>query len=286
MQYDPHEALTAPARASANPLRLVAGIVLIIAAFLALAGFYNGFVTGLFGTIADNNSPLGIVLSLSGFVCLTTALAFTLQIIHKRRLMGLIGTTDLALQQFRTCCLALLPFYAFITLLPSSEGTELSAHLPLATWLLWLPLALPALLIQISAEELIFRGYLQSQLAARFSHPLIWIGLPSALFGLIHYDPTVAGENAWMLAAWAGLFGLAAADLTARAGTLGPALALHFINNIFAFLITSPQNDFDGLALYTFPMALDDPDLPWHVFAAEMLLVLCVWLILRLKLRR
>ena len=130
-----------------------------------------------------------------------------------------------------------------------------------------------------------FRGYLQSQLAARFAHPLVWMGVPSILFGLLHYDPVLAGDNAWVLAVWAAAFGVAAADLTARAGTLGPALALHFINNLFAIFITAPERDLDGLSLYTFPLSLDEAGLALVILPLELVFTLCAWLAARLALR-
>ena len=47
------------------------------------------------------------------------------------------------------------------------------------------------------------------------------MSLPSLLFGLLHYDPLTFGPNALPLAIWSAVFGLAAADLTARAGKTG-----------------------------------------------------------------
>ncbi len=55
-----------------------------------------------------------------------------------------------------------------------------------------------ACLIQTGAEELVFRGYLQQQLAARFASPLIWMVLPALIFGAVHYDPATAGPNVWL----------------------------------------------------------------------------------------
>ena len=40
---------------------------------------------------------------------------------------------------------------------------------------------------------------------------------------MFHYSPLLAGPNAWALILWAGLFGVSAADLTARTVVLGRA---------------------------------------------------------------
>src|SRR5690606_23395048 len=120
---------------------------------------------------------------------------------------------------------------------------------PPLLWLLLLPLSLTAVLVQTSAEEILFRGYIQQQLAARFASPLIWMVAPAVIFGLLHYRPD-AGANGGLIMLWAAGFALAAADLTARAGTLGPAIALHFMSNTSALLILSAEGTLSGLALF------------------------------------
>ncbi len=289
MRYDAHKRLAAPARPSSHPLRLLTGMVLVVVFFLPMAFFYAGFVPALLNipgtTLLAGETPLAVVVLLFEFTFLLLSLGAVLRLLHRRGLASLLGPLPLAARQFLRCVAFLLPLYLLVMLIPMPEPYALSPNLSLGTWIVWLPLALPAVMVQIGAEEMAFRGYLQSQLAARFSHPVIWIGLPSALFGLVHFDPGLAGENAWLLALWAALFGAAAADLTARTGTLGPALGLHFANNLFAIVVTAPAGDLDGLALYTFPLDLSAEDLLWHVLPAELLFTLCAWLTARLALR-
>lgn len=147
-----------------------------------------------------------------------------------------------------------------------------------------MPLALPALLIQTGAEELIFRGYLQSQLAARFRSPVIWMVLPSALFAVLHFDST-AGANAWAIVGVTFLFGLVAADLTARSGSLGPAIALHMGNNISSVLFVGLPGNLSGLALFLLPVEASDPALR-ILFPVEALLLVLIWLAARVAIRR
>lgn len=290
MRYDAHETLTAPARSTSHPLRLLAGVLLLLALFLPMAFFYASFAHRVLsgqapGGLIGGHTPLAVVVLLFEFAFLIAALAIVLRAVHKRGLGSLVGPAPRAVRQFFRCLTYLLPLYLLLTLLPMPPEYALSANLSPGRWLAWLPLALPCVLIQTGAEELTFRGYLQSQLAARFRRPVIWIGLPSALFGLVHYSPALAGGNAWLLSAWAAFFGAAAADLTARTGTLGPAFSLHFVNNVFAILVTAPTGNLDGLALYTFPLALDAEDLAWYILPAEILFTLCAWLVARLALR-
>ena len=98
-------------------------------------------------------------------------------------------------------------------------------------------------------------------------------------------DSLDLGPNAWLVVAWASIFGLAAADLTARFGTLGPATALHFINNFGAILIPAPKGQFDGLALYAYPFTMEDKDAVLAMMPADLLFLVCGWLAIRLALR-
>ena len=165
-------------------------------------------------------------------------------------------------------------------------GGDFVANLPLDQWLYLLPFSLIAVLVQVSAEEIVFRGYVQQQIAARFKSPLIWMVLPSVLFALGHYLPDSAGENALLIAVWAGVFGIMMADLTARAGTLGPAIAVHLWNNVSAILIVSLPNDLSGLALYLAPFGMDDAAAMRDWLPVDFVLMFVSWLAARLALRR
>jgi membrane protease YdiL (CAAX protease family) len=159
-------------------------------------------------------------------------------------------------------------------------------NMPFGDWIWLLPVSLPLILLQTSTEEFLFRGYLQSQLAARFSSPLVLMVLPSLLFGFLHYEPATYGPNALPLAAGAAVFGLVAADVTARAGNLGPALALHFLNNVVAMSFTSMEGHWDGLALFVLPFGPENVEALRATMPLEILLILCGWLTVRIAIRR
>ena len=265
-----------------------------MALFLALSVLYGWVATALLPASAwgpdgngidDATTPWGALVNLFAFALLIMALGLTMAAMHQRRWTQAIGPFGPALAQGRRVLLVLAALYAMIALIPMPESFAIQPNLSVRTWLTFLPLALLGLLIQVSAEELIFRGYLQSQLAARFSHPLIWMVLPSALFGMLHYQPALLGDAAWLVVLWATLFGLAAADLTARSGTLGPAIALHLINNFSAILLIAPQDNFDGLALSTYPFGPDDIEILLAWMPVDMMMLLCGWLAARLALR-
>ncbi|KGM88992.1 CAAX protease self-immunity [Roseovarius mucosus DSM 17069] len=295
MRYDAHEILVGPARATAHPGRLVAGIALGVPVFVALSYGYAALLPLLFGPeawaqispgIESASNPQGVLINLFVFGLLIVALGLTLRIVHRRGLSSIIGPHALALRQFTRAMGVMLLLYGALLFLPMPEGLEPVANLPASQWLMLLPLALTGLFLQVFAEELVFRGYLQSQLAARFASPLVWMVLPSVSFAMLHYDPISFGANAWVVVAWAAAFGLAAADLTARSGTLGPATALHFINNFSAIMIAAPRGQFDGLALYAYPFTVDNADALWAMMPLDLLILICGWLAIRLSLRR
>ena len=81
------------------------------------------------------------------------------------------------------------------------------------------------------------------------------------------------------------LFGLAAADLTARTGNLGAAVGLHFANNASAVLMVGIKGNLGGLALYN--ATVDPADLAGALsyLAFDTLALLIGWVAARLILR-
>ncbi len=294
MRYAAHQRLIAPALPSAALWRLLGGCVLTTVIFLSLTGGYAALCNAVLPASAwgpDGNglveatTPWGVLVNLFLFALMIAALALVMPILHRRQLPGLFGHGVLAWRQARRAGGYILGVYVVVSLLPLPDGFAILPNVQMSIWLTFLPVTLLGLLIQVSAEEILFRGYIQSQLAARFSHPAVWMVLPSILFGLLHYQPSIMGDATWLIVIWAMLFGLAAADLTARSGTLGPAIALHLINNLSAIALVAPQGSFDGLALFTFPFGPEDTAILLQWLPVDLLVLLCSWLAARLALR-
>lgn len=231
-------------------------------------------------TVAD------MVILMTGFGAMTVALKLVLRLLHKRSLATLIGPRSEAWRQTWAVGKMCLLLTGVFFLIPLPGSGDLVQAMSLSRWIVLLPLSLVLLVIQCSAEELVFRGYLQSQLAADGMPPLVWIGVPSLLFGMLHYAPDIYGETAVWVAVWATVFGVMMADITARAGTLAPAIVIHVINNFMAMSVTGFENDLGGLALYHLPYAPNDAEVMRALLPLELLSMLCVWLIARIALRR
>ena len=339
--YRLHEVHVAPARPSSEIWRLLVGVVAIVFGFLILNLGYIEILQGLPDWAALNRelhhgtSARALWVMLLNFLPLLMMLWVVLTLLHRRSLRRMAGPWTLVRLDFRRTARLLVVLYAVVLILPAPAGMSPMQNMPFADWIWLLPVSLPLILLQTSTEEFLFRGYLQSQLAARFSSPLVWMVLPSLLFGFLHYDPATYGPNAlplaawsavfglaaadltarfssplvWMvlpsllfgflhydpatygpnalpLAAWSAVFGLAAADLTARAGNLGPALALHFLNNVVAMSFTSMEGHWDGLALFVLPFGPENVDALRATMPLEILLILCGWLTVRIAIRR
>ena len=281
----------APARKRPQLWRLLLGIGVILAVHVAWLGVLSlalfplaGF-PGLDGPEGIGASPAVMVMLLLSFAGLGLGTILAARLLHGRGAASLLGPAPLALRHFTFGAL-LIGAVNGAAMLLGMGALELKTGLAPSVWLMWLPLALIGVLIQTGAEEAVFRGYLQQQLAARFSSAFVWMVLPSLAFGFLHFEPQMMGANVWYVVAVTTLFGLMAADLTARSGSLGLAWGLHFANNVFAILIVAPQGAMSGLARWQAPFAADDTEVMPGFLLADALLLLLIWAVCRFALRR
>lgn len=290
--YAAHEGLVGDARARPELWRLAAGLGIVLVLYVTLNAVLFAFVGQLLqpdqaqGLLQGTSTSAALILLLS-FGFLTLGVAIAARQMQHRSLAAILGPRRLLLQQFWMVLRALVILGLIMAALPPyGMGETLTQNLALSTWLLLLPVSVIAVLIQTSAEEVLFRGYIQQCLAARFRSPAIWMGVPSVLFAAGHYAPGVTGENALLVAIWACIFGLLAADLTARSGTLGPAIALHFLNNAVALLFISLPETLSGLALYLLPYDMSETGSLRQWLFVDFAVMTVSWLTARLALRR
>lgn len=289
------DAFVAPARRQPQLWRLALGLVLILGVYLTWMAAIGGLVwlaSGLDGlefrlvSIGEGGDPASVLLLLLTFLGMALGAWAAARFLHGRGLKTLFGPPGRVARDFVLGLGAMLVVGGGLGLLLLPFLPPLESGAPLGVWLALLPLALAGLLIQTGAEEMVFRGYLQQQLAARFVSPMVWMLLPAVLFGLAHHAPADMGDSAWFVVAATGLFGLIAADLTARTGSIGLAWGMHFANNVLAILIVSTLGGLGGLALFRLPAEIADPALLRPLILADMALMLAVWLACRLWLRR
>jgi len=290
-RYAPQRMLSNLTDSQSRPGRLIQSIFVIEVGWILGAGLWIGLWSGVL-TPTDPTRLAAIVTLLTHGVLLAVTL-MVVRAAQQRGFWALMGPWEQATGDFIA---TLVWTGGLAVLLMLWSGVELSS-MPDATraallpWLLTLPIACAAILMQTAAEEIYFRGFIQSTLAARFSNPLIWMGLPSLFFGLLHWTAEAGPVEATQAVLITTAFGLAAADLTARTGTLGAAIALHFVYNAMLMLLSGVEGDpISGLALYLFPAEIGDEIESMPVLSVEFLLwggVLAIlWLAARNAVRR
>ena len=292
--YSAHVLHTTAAADRSELWRTLLANVAMVAVYVPLALLFNQVVSELTRyrpTFQDelmaSDTPLAMYVLLASFALISISVLAIVKFVHKRDALTVFGPTILAVPQFfRVTGILVLLGAVLMILPPYGIGGDLVPNMAVGLWALLLPLSLFAVFVQISAEEIFFRGYLQQQLGARFSSPLVWMVLPSILFGILHYQPAEAGENAVMIVVWATLFGVLMADLTARAGSIGPALAVHFLNNVTALLITSLPDSLGGLSLWHTPFGMEDEAQLRAWMPVDFAMMIVSWLAARLALRR
>ncbi|MEX0351036.1 MAG: lysostaphin resistance A-like protein [Paracoccaceae bacterium] len=290
--YAAHESLVASCRPRRAIWRILLGLVIVA---LTLFVGYSVVLRMLTATGSDElvlsfitgDTQFGMLMLLACFGFMTLGVVLAARQLQRRGLQSVTGAYPLMARQFWQVLrlLVLLTLVVFL-LPPYGFDAPLEPNLTLGAWLVLLPLALLAVLIQVSAEEILFRGYLQQSLAARFRSPLVWMFVPSILFAFGHYSPDQAGENALLVVGLTGLFGLLMADITARSGTLGPAIALHFTNNVIALLIVGFPDMLSGLALYLTPFDMSDTGALRLWLLVDLIMMVCAWLVARIAMRR
>jgi membrane protease YdiL (CAAX protease family) len=293
MREPEFEAMIGPAKLYPEIWRIVLGIVIIffcyagMAAILAVVLFKFVGPIEYFGWILRVSRPVEAVpmlMVLATFAGMLIGPVLAAGACHFRGPGTLFGPRDEFLRSFGITLAVCLPVYALMI------GVSLAFDPPVENlawevWLGWLPIALPLIVLQILAEELVFRGYLQQQLAARFRARAVWMFLPSALFASLHWNPE-AGSAIWMILAATFIFGLIAADLTEHTGSLGAAIGFHLVNNIFGILAISVSGSMTGLARWTTTYSLGDAGPLTASLGANLLFLAVVWRLLRWALDR
>lgn len=292
--YAAHILHTVVAEKRSELWRTLAGLVAMVAVYLVLAQFYQQALFALAAGQPDfldelvaGSTPTAMFALLGSFGLISASVFIVVRFLHKREALSVMGPLRLVVPQFFRVVAALVVLGVVLSVLPPyGYGAPLVPNTAVGLWALLLPLSLVAVFVQISAEEILFRGYLQQQLGARFRSAWVWMGVPSFLFAIGHYQPGEAGENAVMITVWAGVFGLLMADLTARAGTIGPALAVHFVNNVAALLIVSLPDSLGGLSLWHTPFGMENTAELRAWLPVDFAVMFVSWLAARLALRR
>ncbi len=123
----------------------------------------------------DLGSRFALFPMLGAVAILWPVMALVLRLVHRRGLRTIFGwTRRIAIGDFaRAFVAACLVAVLFVGLLPLYQVPVARTALPVTIWLVWAIPVLVMVLLQATAEELLFRGYLPQTLANRFRSPLV-----------------------------------------------------------------------------------------------------------------
>ena len=161
----------APARKRPQLWRLVAGLVLAVAiyvlwtvAVIVGAWFLFGRETDplLWGqSLVEADRPEGTLILLATFIGMALGPRVAARLLHGRRAGTLFGPRVRTLRDFAVAAAIVFAVLGTALVLWAVEYDAV-VNLPLSTWAMVLPLTLLGLLVQTGAEEVLFRGYMQS----------------------------------------------------------------------------------------------------------------------------
>jgi CAAX protease family protein len=245
--------------------RLGAGclLVLLVWVLTTVAAFFVGAFFVVLGTDARVfdpgaflqvflSTPSGVASALASFVGMSGGVFLAVRWVHRRPFGSVLGASgriawgDVArgfAAAFVTSALAEAPNF----LVDPSVHRSATA---LGVWLLWLVPTMLLLFIQVSAEELAFRGYLLQSLAARFRSPLVWALLPLLLFTALHWNAQTGAAMSVATLASIAAFAALATLLVVRTGNLSVGIGAHLGLNSFGILGVSHMSWLSGAALF------------------------------------
>lgn len=235
--------------------------------------------------LATSSSKRAVLIALFSAVLMLPGLWLVLRFLHHRSLRSVIAPTGRIHWGNYTRAVLFILVFAGITSIPVLLNAEFTQQLSLDQWLPWLAPALLLIFLQTATEELVFRGYLMQQLAARFHSRWVWWVLPAALFGALHYNTLTYGDNAWLVVFSAFITGLIFGDITARSGDLSIALGLHFANNLTVILLLGVPGQLSSISLFLQKLNARDIDVMRVEILASTGIMLAIYFVYLLVMR-
>ncbi|TSD86691.1 CPBP family intramembrane metalloprotease [Mycobacterium sp. KBS0706] len=218
-------------------------------------------------------SPSGAAVQLAAVATGWGCIWLIVRLLHRRTIPSVLGAErgvawdDFAKAAAAVVIVSVLDGWALSFFDPAPPRRDVE----IGTWLLASLPFVALILAQTSAEELVFRGYVMQTLAARFRSPLVWAGLPTVIFALLHWDPAATGGANAIILGSITIFALGATLLVYTTGNLGASMGLHFGNNLVAMLFVSSEARYADLSLFVGePLSARDWSL--HEIAVSVLL--------------
>ncbi|WP_417268998.1 CPBP family intramembrane glutamic endopeptidase [Celeribacter sp.] len=240
-----------------------------------------------FGAPRVGVTPGGLFVVLAGFAILIVATVILAERLTARSLRDITGPSALMRGDFWLTLKWMSGLLVVMLILPwDGDPEQIRAQYAFGQWLFWVPFALVGLMVQVLAEELFFRGYLQTQITGATKSYAFGLLGSAVLFGVGHVSPVAEGVAGYFPVLWAICFGVIAGDLTARSGTIGPAVALHLVNNFAAMMFAPHEDVFSGFGMWVSSADLEDLYSDPMIILYEFGFLIVTWLAARVAIRR
>lgn len=209
--------------------------------FLGIFIFLNSLLMVFRSLIASENEIFQIFLFLAAIALMHPALYISQKIVYK------MGYKQLFFQRIFINfdeIKRIIAFILFTTLFSELFIWLYLAEWPVVTrvasWELWLSIFAPMMILiilQASAEEIVFRGFFQVYLKFLTSARWVYILIPSLIWALLHFDNFNRNGLSYMIVFSIYVLGVIFADWRDKTGSLAAPMILHIYNNFMVFMI-------------------------------------------------
>lgn len=251
---------------------IIGSFLLYFALLFAIIGVYfylhqNWHFMSLDSNLmSDGEKAQSLLFMLLSIALFHPVLALMMRLMYKRRYMSLFNPLGLPIKSqvlwgvaFVILFLFVSEVLSFLPIFSITEGASYEYVWQPRHWVIWfLPIALVTLL-QSSAEEFFFRGFMQQYLARLVPIRWIYYVVPSGIWASMHYANIEGVHLSLAIVLSTFALGLVFADWADRSYSLAGPVAAHFVNNLI--LITMMGNTLEPSDLHIIRTNLDQiPD--------------------------
>jgi len=224
------------------PIGYLITVVFALFAFVLGQIFSNDISIALLGysiiESSEGNSTLEFALKLVPFMFFLIGLLVGLKFIQKRKILTLFTAREsFDWNRFFVSFFLWFIILAISLMIAQLNGASFEYNFQASTFVPLLIVSMSLLLIQITAEELFFRGFLLQSLNRIVSFGIFPILLSGTLFGLMHLgNPEVSKLGYGILAYYIGT-GVFLGIIARMDDGIELSMGYHFMNNFFAAVI-------------------------------------------------
>ncbi len=233
-------------------LLLVVPMALLLIVVAVVPVIVAGLVTGAPDLVAyvtqatsetTNLGPVGFLYVNLSLIALIPAAGLSIWIVHGIRPRFLSSVRGgLRWRWLLRCLVIVVPLWALY--IGISVAVEPSSSPRPAQWVALLVMVVLLTPLQAAAEEYLFRGWIMQNVGAWFAHPIAGL-VVSLVVSAVAFSAAHLSPDPWVLGSIACL-AIASGVAAWRTGGLEAGIAMHAVNNIFAFFVVLTFGGWEG----------------------------------------